>query len=125
VIEKLIESEGRIVGFRAVGKITKEDYRRLSEEVAAVVDREGALGLLIDLERFEGESPRAWAADLKFGKDFHREIARMAIVGDRSWERLLAAAADPFYARESRYFHTADREAAWAWLREGVGAEQR
>lgn len=117
MIERMTESEGRVLGYRVIGKVTKEDYDELSREVEALVAREGSLALLIDLEQFEGEGPGAWGADLKFGRTYRHDIERMAIVGDKRWERLMAKLAEPFFARESEFFAVEQRARAWEWLR--------
>jgi hypothetical protein len=39
----------------------------------------------------------------------------MAIVEQRHWKKWIAKIADPFYAREVRYFTEAAQ--AWDWLR--------
>ena len=119
MIEKMAESTAGALSFRAVGDITQDDYDVLFREVQALIDQAGTVGLLIDLERFEGEKPGAWLSDLKFGHVYHKKITRMAIVGDKRWEHVVAALADPFYARESRSFGTADRAQAWDWVRGG------
>jgi hypothetical protein len=117
VIEKMPESTADALGFRAIGDVTKDDYGVLFREVQAAIDQAETIGVLIDLERFEGEKPGAWLADLEFGHAYHKKIARMAIVGDKRWEHVIAVLADPFYARESKAFGTAERELAWAWVR--------
>jgi hypothetical protein len=42
----------------------------------------------------------------------------LAFIGNKKWEEWLAKLADPFYAREAKFFHTLDVDSAWAWLRE-------
>lgn len=118
MIERMAESEGRVIGFRASGSITEGDYKTLSQQVQAAIDDAGSVALLIDLQGFEGEGPSAWDDDLAFGRAYRHQIERMAIVGDHRWQELLAKLAAPFYAHESKYFDVADREAAWAWLRD-------
>ena len=117
MFEKMSESEGNVVGFRAVGHLHKEDYQDLTDQVHALVNREGAIGLLFDCEKFESEGPGVWATDFKFGQTFRNKIKKLAIVGDKGWQHLLANLADPFYGQESKFFHTADRAAAWEWLK--------
>jgi len=119
MLEKMSESAGNIIGFRVSGHVTKEDYTALTPEVQALVYREDTIGLLLDLEHFKWEEANAWGADLKFGQTFRHKIDRLAIVGDKRWQHLITNLADPFYARESRFFHTADRAAAWDWLHAG------
>ena len=118
MIEKLAESAGSVLGFRASGTVEKADYAVLMQEVEALVQQHGQIGLLLDLEDFKREKASAWGADLKFGREYHKKIAKMALVGDKKWEEWLAKLAEPFYAQEAHFFHTEDRDAAWAWLQE-------
>jgi hypothetical protein len=55
---------------------------------------------------------------MKFGHDYHEKITKMAIVGDKKWEKWLTKLVDPFYASQAKYFHTTEMDAAWDWLRE-------
>jgi hypothetical protein len=118
VLEKLSESSGSVVGYKAVGKVTVDDYKQLNPVVQALVDQYDDVCLLLDLQEFVGEEAKAWLPDLKFGHRFHDKIARMAIVGDKRWEKWLASLADPFYAHEAKFFHPEESDKAWAWLRE-------
>lgn len=117
MIEKMPESTGNAIGFKAVGSITKEDYALLTTELENLVSEAGSLRLLLDLQAFEGEDSKAWGADLKFGHEFRKKIEKMAIVGDKKWQKWLTSLADPFYAREARFFSITDRDSAWAWIR--------
>jgi hypothetical protein len=38
--EKMNESEGKVLGFKAIGTVTKADYNVLVPEVQALVDEE-------------------------------------------------------------------------------------
>lgn len=117
MIEKLDGSAGSVIGYQMSGTIKKADYEVLVPEMAALLDDHDSVQLLCDLTDFHSESPAAWPSDLRFGREFHGRISRMAIVGDSRFDALLARFAEPFYAQEAKYFP--DREAAWAWLREG------
>lgn len=119
MLEKLSESSGRIVGYKVVGKVTPEDYQQLNPEVQALVDEyDDDVCLLLDMQEFAGEEAKAWLPDLKFGHRFHDKIAKMAIVGDKRWQKWLTALADPFYAKDAKLFHPEQTDEAWAWLRE-------
>jgi hypothetical protein len=59
----------------------------------------------------------AWLEDLEFGWKFRHNIEKMAIVGDKSWERWITHLARPFYALNARFFDIEDIEQAWTWLR--------
>jgi hypothetical protein len=60
----------------------------------------------------------AWLDDLVTGLEFRQIIEKMAIVGDKTWERLATQLARPFYARDAKFFDVADIAGAWSWLRQ-------
>lgn len=118
MLEKLRESSGPIVGYKVVGKVTVEDYQKLEPEIQTLVDEyDDNVCVLIDMQEFAGEEIKAWLPDLKFGHRFHDKIDKMAIVGDKRWQKWLTALADPFYADEAKFFHPEETDQAWAWLR--------
>jgi hypothetical protein len=118
MIEKMNESSGSVVGYKVEGKVTPDDYRQLEPQVQALADKYDTIGILIDLQEFSGEEVKAWLPDLKFGHHFHDKIAKMAIVGDKRWEKWLADLVKPFYAKDGKFFHPEEADKAWAWLRE-------
>lgn len=118
MIKMMSESKGNVVGFKAVGVIKPADYAELVPAFEKLINEQGNVRVLIDMQEFKAESPSAWRADLKFGREFHQRIEKLAIVGDKRWEKWLTEFCSPFYAREARYFHTADMIAAWDWLRD-------
>ncbi|MDD2835184.1 MAG: STAS/SEC14 domain-containing protein [Methanothrix sp.] len=118
MFEKLSGSSGNVVGYKAIGTITASDYLKMEPDVKALVEKEGNIRLLIDLSEFKWEKMEAWLQDLKFGSEFRHEIQKIAIVGDKTWEKWMTYLARPFYARDAKFFHIADIDKAWAWLRE-------
>ena len=64
-------------------------------ELEQLVAEHGSVQLLCDLSDFTSERPSAWGADLRFGREFHKKITKMAIVGDGHWEKLVADLAHP------------------------------
>jgi hypothetical protein len=117
MLTTLTESSGNALGLRISGDVTAMDYEAMTREVQALVDRHGEVNLLLDLGDFKLEGRDAWKADLAFGQAYRKKISRLAIVGDKTWQQFVAKVAEPFFARESKFFTTNDRDAAWAWLR--------
>ncbi len=119
MFEKLNESSGSVVGYKVTGKITPADYEQLTPEVQTLVDQyDDGVCLLLDMQEFAGEEVKAWLPDMEFGHDFHNKINKMAIVGDKRWEKWLTVLAKPFYADEAKFFHPEETDKAWTWLRE-------
>jgi hypothetical protein len=68
MIEKMPESSGRVIGYKAVGTITASDFKKLEPEVKSLVEKEGNVRMLFDLSDFKWEKIEAWLPDLKFGR---------------------------------------------------------
>jgi len=60
---------------------------KMEPEVNAQVQKEGNVRIFFNLTGFKWEKIDALVADLKFGHTFHEKIQRMAIVGDKTWEK--------------------------------------
>ncbi len=119
MFQKMIqESRGNLLAYKAIGDITKEDYRQIGPEVESLAEEYGDVRLLLDLTQFHWEKISAWGEDWRFGRKFHDVIVKMAIVGDKKWEAWLTKLAGLFYAREARFFHPHQMEDALKWLTE-------
>jgi hypothetical protein len=115
MITQLDQSGGKVLGFAASGDVTKDDFAVLLPTVEKAISEYGSISLLLDLRDFHWEKVDAWASDMRFGRELHDKIERMAIVGDHTWQKHLARLAQPFYAKEAKYFEQADP--GWAWVK--------
>ena len=118
MIQKLDQSSGNVLGYKISGTVSKSDYQELVPEVESLVQQEGNIRLLLDLTEFKGEKVSAWGADFKFGRDYRKKIDKLAIVGDKKWEKWMAKLSEPFFARESEFFQSDNNEDAWTWLQQ-------
>jgi uncharacterized protein (TIGR00730 family) len=100
------------------GALKADDFTALAAAVDPVIEEQGELaGLLIDAPSFPGwESFAALVSHLRFVRDHHRSIRRVAVVSD---SKLLAVApklAKHFVGAEVRTFAAAERDAALEWI---------
>ena len=118
MLEKLSQSSGNAVGYKVTGRLTKEDFATLAADVEALVQQEGTIRLLLDLEAFKGEKFKTLGSYRQFRRDHRSDIAKMAVVGGTKWrEWLLAIVNRSYYDQETRFFPADQRDAAWEWLR--------
>lgn len=98
------------------GKLTHEDYKviiPLLDNAVAGVD--GAhIKLLVECRDFEGWELRAAWDDFKLGLKHGREFKKIAIVGDKPWEKAIARVGSWFIGGEMKFFE--DRRQAIQWL---------
>jgi hypothetical protein len=118
MIETLPTSSPKIVGFKLSGKLHDEDYQIFVPAVEATLAVEGTLRLFAQFEDFHGWDMHAAWDDFKFGLKHHSDFERIAMVGDRAWEKWMAKLCKPFTGGTVRYFDVSEVDSAWAWVSE-------
>ena len=89
MVERIEDMPAGTVGFRASGKLTRDDYRQVMEpELRSAADA-GEIRMLFRLDSFDGLEPGAWFEDMKtglgLGVGHHSAWKRSAIVTDVEW----------------------------------------
>jgi SpoIIAA-like len=118
MIEQLHRSAGPILGFKMSGKLHDEDYQKFVPLVDAAIQAQGKVRLLAHFEDFHGWDLHAVWDDTKFATRHRADVERIALVGDKTWEKWMAAVCKPFTKARIRYFDAKDMESAWKWLEE-------
>ena len=118
MIEELERGSNRAVGFKLSGKLHDEDYRTFVPRVDAAIGEGGKARLLAWFHDFRGWDARALWDDIRFATTHCTKIERIALVGEKRWERWMAAVCKPFTMARVRYFDAREIDAAWKWLEE-------
>jgi len=96
MIETLQTQLPKTVGFKLRGKLHDADYQTFVPAVEKVIAAEGKLRLFVQFEDFHGWDVHAAYDDLKFAMRHYRDFDRIAMVGDRNWEKWMAVVCRPF-----------------------------
>src|SRR5262245_6070852 len=118
VIEQLPQSSGKILGFQMSGKLHDEDYKTFVPMIDAAIAKEGKVRLLALFHDFHGWDAHALWDDIKFSTTHCTKIERIALVGEKTWEKWMSKVCKPFTMAKIRYFDATELEAAKAWLAE-------
>lgn len=110
--------EENIFAFKATGKLTDEDYAQFIPEIEELVQQHGKIKLLLELENFKGWDAKAAWDDYKFGKEQDEHFEKIAIVGEKAWQRWMALLANFFTQADVRYYSRDELAEAWDWLRD-------
>ena len=81
--------------------------------------------MLFDMIGFEGWDAGALYDELKFDLEHANDFGRVATVGDKEWERVMALLIKPFTNAKTRYFDATQYAAAREWLSAGDRCEDR
>jgi hypothetical protein len=118
MIEPLKSDPVNVLGFRMSGKLDDEDYKHFVPLVDDAIAKEGKVRLLAQFHNFQGWDAKALWDDIKFSTTHCSKIERIALVGDKTWEKWMAKVCKPFTLAKIRYFDASEIDAAKAWLEE-------
>ena len=120
---ELLRNQGVLI-LKPEGALRAEDFVTLASTVDPYIEQHGELnGLMLEAQTFPGwDDFAALVSHVRFVRDHHRRIRRIAVVSDSKLLALAPKLASHFVSAEVRAFDTADRAAALAWLQSGTAA---
>lgn len=115
---ELLRADGILV-IQPTASLEASDFQRIAQEVDPYIEASGKLhGLMIDAKSFPGwKDFAALIAHLKFVREHHRKIEKIAAVSDSSFLSIVPQIVSHFVQAEVRHFSQAQKEEALAWLR--------
>ena len=118
MIEPLPFDSPKVLGFKMSGKLHDEDYKKFVPLVDAAIATQGKVRLLAQFHDFLGWDLKALWDDIKFSTTHCTKIERIALVGEKAWEKWMSTVCKPFTMAKIRYFDVAEMDAARTWIAE-------
>jgi hypothetical protein len=121
VVEQLSDLPDGVLGFRASGKITREEYDEMMKPIYAALERGEKLNIYFELaEDFHGLDGGALWEDLKaaasVGLKHRSSWQKTALVTDKDWIRRGASLFGSVAPGELRLFEPDETAEARAWI---------
>ncbi len=110
------KNEGRLLEVEVSGKLRQEDYRQFVPEFEGLIQKHGKLRVLFVMKDFHGWEPAALWEDIKFDARHFADLERIAMVGDKAWEKAMSLFCRPFTTAKVRYFDQSAITEARTWL---------
>jgi hypothetical protein len=107
---------GRVLEVQVSGKLTHEDYGSFVPVFERLVKQHRKICVLFDMADFHGWNAGALWDDIKFDLKHFSDIERLAMVGDKQWEKGMSLFCRPFTTAKIRYFDRRAIEEARTWL---------
>jgi hypothetical protein len=103
---------------KPVGPLESADFDKLVQEVDPYIREKGSLnGMLIYAKSFPGwDTFAAFLSHMKFVKNHHQKIRKIAAVTDSSFLSIMPQVANHFVQAEVKHFDCEDKDAALQWL---------
>ena len=117
-IELSGDSGTKLLEVKASGKLSAEDYDDFEPAVASLIESAGKIDILFVMHDFHGWELGAVWEDIKFATKHCKDIGKIAMVGESSWEKWMASICKPFTMSSIKYFDAGEEDSARQWLSE-------
>ena len=107
---------GRLLEVQVSGKLTHEDYQQFVPAFERLVKQHGKIRVFFEMVDFHGWEAAALWDDIKFDLKHFSDIERLAMVGDKGWEKGMSVFCRPFTTAKIRYFDQSAAGEARSWL---------
>lgn len=113
-----LDTNSGILYLRPGTPLEKQDFENLAKEVDPLIEKRGSLaGILIEAPQFPGwENFGALAAHLRFVRDHHKHVKKIAVVTDSSLGAFAERIASHFVAATVRHFPAGQSAEAERWI---------
>ena len=118
MIEELTSPHASVLAFKMSGKLHDEDYKTFVPRVDEAIANEGKVRIVAQFHDFEGWDMHALWDDISFATTHCNKIDKVAIVGDKTWEKWMATVCKPFTMAKIEYFDASQMDDAWKWVGE-------
>ena len=117
--------DGKVLEINVSGKLTKEDYTKFVPEVEKLIQQHGKISILLRMHDFHGWQAGALWEDIKFDIRHFSDIKRLAMIGEKSWQKGMSRFCAPFTTAKIRYFEPEQLQEAEKWVEEDNSKEVR
>lgn len=121
MVEHTLDTTTGILHLKPTSALQKEDFEEIAKVVDPFIERSGGLaGLIVEAKAFPGwESLGAMAAHLRFVRDHHKKVQKIAIVTDSTMGNVAEHLMSHFVAADIKHFASGDVAAAERWILAG------
>lgn len=118
MVEHTLDTTNGILYLKPTSALQKEDFEEITKVVDPFIEKNGGLaGLIVEAKAFPGwESLGAMAAHLRFVRDHHKKILKIAIVTDSQMGNVAEHLMSHFVAAEIKHFPAGEVAAAERWI---------
>ena len=116
MLQIIPSSHENVIVVKATGLLTDKDYKEFVPRLEKLIEKQGAVSILLEFENFRGWEPKALWDDFKIGLEHTGDFRKIAIVGEKVWHHFFAVIVRAFTSGEVRYFEQDEIQKAWAWI---------
>jgi hypothetical protein len=109
-----------VITARLIGKLEASAYDEIDAKIDDAFSQTESPRLLLDLREFDGWSGlSALSQHLSLVREHRRKPERIAVIGDKAWQRLAEKVMSHFVNARAHFFDKDDFDGARAWIEQG------
>jgi hypothetical protein len=116
MITILPETAGNLVAIRMSGVLVRSDYNEFLTLTKQKVAEFEDIRLFIEIENFQEITVQSLWEEIKFEFKYFNNIDKLAIIGEKDWQRRAASVITAITTAQVRYFDKSEREYALTWI---------
>ena len=116
MIQILNSENEQVIAVKIKGDISKKDVQKIHPIIHNITNKGMKVRWYFELEDFTGYDLKGLWEDLKVDAAHFNEYGKMAMVGDKKWQKLAAEATVFFTSSEVRFFEQNQKEQAKQWI---------
>ena len=117
MIQILEQTQENIIATKATEKLTTKDYEKLLPLLKNALKKYGKIRWYFEMENFEGWELQAFWEDVKFDIKHASDFEKVAMVGDKQWEKWMTDLMKPFTSAEIKFFELAEKDKGLTWIK--------
>ena len=117
MIQILEQIQENIVATKASEKLTTKDYEKLLPLLKNALKKHDKIRWYFEMENFEGWELKAFWKDVKFDIKHASDFEKIAMVGDKQWEKWMTELMKPFTSAEIKFFELSEKEKGLTWIK--------
>lgn len=110
------DKDRKLLSVVVTEKLSKEDYEKFVPAAEDFIREAGKIKVLFEMRDFGGWEMGALWEDIKFDVKHFKDIEKLAMLGDKKWEKGMSVFCKPFTTASVRYFDLTERGEALKWL---------
>lgn len=117
MIQILEQTAGNIIATKATGKLMEADYDKLLLLLTEKLKQYEKIRWYLEMEDFDGWKLKAFWEDVKFDAKHANDFDKVAMVGEKKWEKWMTDLMKLFSSAEVKYFDASQKEEAVKWIK--------
>jgi hypothetical protein len=115
-LDLLQDPARHLVEVKVSGKLKEPDYQAFAPKIDDFIKHNGKVRILFDMRDFHGWTLFGALEDLRFGVKHRKDVERVALVGEKSWQKWSTPLCRLFTRADVHYFDRGHEADAHEWV---------